>query len=90
VKICRGRRIEISLSGHAMEARLYAEDPARGFLPSTGTLHVFRLAGGEDIRIDSGVEERQEISPYYDPMLAKIIAHAPTRERSTRSAFKCA
>jgi 3-methylcrotonyl-CoA carboxylase alpha subunit len=73
---------EISLSGHAMEARLYAEDPARGFLPSTGTLHVFRLAGGEDIRIDSGVEERQEISPYYDPMLAKIIAHAPTRSEA--------
>jgi 3-methylcrotonyl-CoA carboxylase alpha subunit len=71
---------KISLSGHAIEARLYAEDPARSFLPSTGTLHVFRLAGGEGIRIDSGVEERQDISPYYDPMLAKIIAHAPTRE----------
>jgi 3-methylcrotonyl-CoA carboxylase alpha subunit len=71
---------EISLSGHAIEARLYAEDPVRNFLPSTGTLHVLRLAGGEGIRVDSGVEQGQEVSPFYDPMLAKIIAHAPTRE----------
>jgi 3-methylcrotonyl-CoA carboxylase alpha subunit len=71
---------EIQLSGHSVEARLYAEDPARGFLPSTGRLHALRFPTEEGIRIDSGVEEGQEVSPYYDPMLAKVIAHAPTRE----------
>jgi 3-methylcrotonyl-CoA carboxylase alpha subunit len=71
---------EISLSGHSVEVRLYAEDPTRNFLPSTGKLHVLRFAEGEGIRVDSGVEQGQEVSPYYDPMLAKIIAHAPTRE----------
>jgi 3-methylcrotonyl-CoA carboxylase alpha subunit len=76
------RQDEISLKGHAIEVRLYAEDPTRNFLPSTGRLHVLRLAGGEGIRIDSGVEEGQEVSPFYDPMLAKIIAHAPTRHEA--------
>jgi 3-methylcrotonyl-CoA carboxylase alpha subunit len=71
---------EIRLSGHSVEARLYAEDPARGFLPSTGRLHALRFPAVDGVRIDSGVEEGQEISPFYDPMLAKIIAHAPTRE----------
>jgi acetyl/propionyl-CoA carboxylase alpha subunit len=72
-------------SGHAIEARLYAEDPANGFLPSTGTLHVWRppqsLAG---LRIDSGVEEGSEIGVYYDPLLAKVIAHAEDRESAIR------
>lgn len=71
---------EIRLSGHSVEARLYAEDPARGFLPSTGRLHALRFPTVDGVRIDSGVEEGQEISPFYDPMLAKIIAHASTRE----------
>ena len=70
----------ISLSGHAFEARLYAEDPARGFLPSTGRLHVLRFPSDSDVRIDSGMEEGQEVSPYYDPMIAKIIVHGSTRD----------
>ncbi|HEX6859586.1 MAG TPA: biotin carboxylase N-terminal domain-containing protein [Caulobacteraceae bacterium] len=69
---------EITLTGHAMEARLYAENPATGFLPSTGPLDHFRLPGG--IRIDSAVEEGDEVSPHYDPMIAKLIVHADTRE----------
>ncbi|HEY9236630.1 MULTISPECIES: acetyl/propionyl/methylcrotonyl-CoA carboxylase subunit alpha [Phenylobacterium] len=70
---------QIELSGHALEARLYAENPAGGFLPSIGVLEHFRLP--EDlVRIDSGVEEGGEITPFYDPMIAKLIAHAPTRE----------
>jgi acetyl/propionyl-CoA carboxylase alpha subunit len=69
---------EIKLTGWAMEARLYAENPATGFLPSTGPLDHFRLPGG--IRVDSAVEEGDEVSPHYDPMIAKLIAHADTRE----------
>jgi propionyl-CoA carboxylase alpha chain len=71
--------------GHAIEARLYAEDPANDFLPSTGTLYVWRppesTAG---LRIDSGVEEDSEIGVYYDPLLAKVIAHANDRESAIR------
>jgi len=71
---------QIPLHGHAIEARLYAEDPDRGFLPSTGTLVALELPQGEAIRIDSGVEAGDQITPYYDPMLAKVIARGPTRE----------
>lgn len=74
------RQGEITISGWAMEARLYAEDPATGFLPSTGPLTHFRLP--HDVRIDSGLEEGGEVSPYYDPMVAKIIASGPTRSQA--------
>ena len=67
----------VPLQGHAVEARIYAEDPARGFLPSTGTLLALRFPDG--VRIDTGVEQGSAITPYYDPMIAKMIAHAPTR-----------
>src|SRR4029079_16519161 len=68
----------VPLHGHAVEARIYAEDPARGFLPSTGTLLALQFPDG--VRIDTGVEQGGAITPYYDPMIAKMIAHAPTRE----------
>ena len=68
---------QLSISGWAMEARLYAENPTTGFLPSTGPLDRLRFPGG--IRIDGGVEEGGEVTPYYDPMIAKLIVHAPTR-----------
>ena len=74
---------QIAMGGHAMEARLYAEDPATGFLPSTGPLKRFRLPGG--LRVDSGVEEGGEITPFYDPMIAKLIAHAHTREKAAEA-----
>jgi 3-methylcrotonyl-CoA carboxylase alpha subunit len=70
---------EVPLKGHAVEARLYAEDPERGFLPSTGRLLALELPEGEGLRVDSGVEAGSEISPFYDPMIAKVIAHAVTR-----------
>jgi 3-methylcrotonyl-CoA carboxylase alpha subunit len=71
---------ELSINGHAIEARLYAEDPAKGFLPSVGRLEHFDL-GGEG-RIETGVEEGDEISPYYDPMIAKLVASGDTREQA--------
>ena len=88
------RQDELSINGWAMEARLYAEDPATGFLPSTGRLDHFQLlqpklifdAKGPKVsslvhvRVDTGVEKGAEVSPYYDPMIAKLIVHAETRE----------
>jgi 3-methylcrotonyl-CoA carboxylase alpha subunit len=68
---------QITMNGHAVEARLYAEDPATGFLPSIGRLDHFRLP--QTGRVDSGVEQGDTVSSYYDPMLAKLIDHAPTR-----------
>ncbi len=73
------RQDQIEMDGWAMEARLYAEDPATGFLPSTGTLEVFRLPR-RGVRVDAAVEQGGEVTPFYDPMIAKLIVHAPTRE----------
>ncbi|WP_095012847.1 acetyl/propionyl/methylcrotonyl-CoA carboxylase subunit alpha [Tsuneonella mangrovi] len=73
------RQEELSINGWAIEARLYAEDPAKGFLPSTGRLERLDL-GTEYTRIDTGVDQGSVISPYYDPMIAKIIYHAEDRE----------
>jgi 3-methylcrotonyl-CoA carboxylase alpha subunit len=71
------RHADLQISGWAMEARLYVENPTTGFLPVTGPLHHLRLPSG--IRIDSGVEQGCEITPFYDPMIAKLIVRAPTR-----------
>ncbi|MGI5376248.1 biotin carboxylase N-terminal domain-containing protein [Streptomyces sp. CA-251387] len=68
--------------GHAIEARLYAEDPARDWAPQTGTLH--RFAVPEGVRLDTGFTDGDEIGVHYDPMLAKLIAHAPTRAAAVR------
>jgi len=71
--------------GHAIEARLYAEDPANDFLPSTGVLHVWRPPeSSAGLRIDSGAEEGTEIGVYYDPLLAKVIAHGEDRPSAIR------
>jgi len=69
---------EIRLHGHAVEARIYAEDPENGFLPSTGRIVALQMP--DDIRVESGVETGSEVTPYYDPMIAKLIAHGPTRQ----------
>ena len=73
---------QVTLTGHAMEVRLYAEDPAQGFLPQTGD--VLRWEPAPGVRIDHGLREGQTISPFYDPMLGKIIAHGTSREEARR------
>ena len=73
---------DIPLMGHAVEVRLYAEDPAKSFFPSTGRLVRLRAGDDENIRADMGVEEGDEVSMFYDPMIGKIIAHAPTRAQA--------
>ncbi|ADL00894.1 acetyl/propionyl/methylcrotonyl-CoA carboxylase subunit alpha [Brevundimonas subvibrioides] len=74
------RQDQLAIHGWAMEARLYAEDPANGFLPSIGKLEHFVLPDG--VRIDTGVEQGGEVSQFYDPMIAKLIVHAETREEA--------
>jgi 3-methylcrotonyl-CoA carboxylase alpha subunit len=71
---------ELSITGHAIEARLYAEDPAKGFLPSVGRLDHFDL--GDEGRVETGVEEGDAISPFYDPMIAKLIGRGDDREEA--------
>ena len=73
---------EITQRGHALECRIYAEDPSNGFLPSIGVLKKVELPSGPNIRNDTGVEANLEITPYYDPMLAKLIVSAETRDES--------
>ena len=71
------------LDGHAIEVRLTAEDPAAGYRPSTGTFTRFDIPG--TVRVDTGVETGSTISPHYDSMVAKLIAHAPTRDGAIRA-----
>jgi acetyl/propionyl-CoA carboxylase alpha subunit len=73
---------EPRLSGHAIEARLYAEDPEHEYLPVTGTVERIRFPAG--VRVDTGVEDGSEITPFYDPMIAKVIARGATREDARR------
>jgi len=85
LRIAAGLPLEITQEdvahpkGWAMECRIYAEDPARGFLPSTGRLKRYIEPTGHGVRVDSGVEEGSEISVYYDPMISKLVTHGPDR-----------
>ena len=82
LRIAQGQAMtcgELMMRGHAIEVRLYAEDAANGFLPSIGPLAVFRPPEGPGIRLDTGVREGDEVTPNYDPMLAKLIVWAPSR-----------
>ncbi|WP_136480828.1 acetyl-CoA carboxylase biotin carboxylase subunit [Cognatitamlana onchidii] len=87
IKIARGEPLNItqedlSINGHALELRVYAEDPMNDFLPSVGTLEVYKVPKGKGIRVDNGFEEDMEIPIYYDPMLAKLITYGKTREEA--------
>ncbi|MGR6327860.1 acetyl/propionyl/methylcrotonyl-CoA carboxylase subunit alpha [Sphingomonas sp. XXL09] len=78
------RQDQLAIHGHAIEARLYAEDPAKGFLPSIGRLDAFDLGDPDEtgVRVDTGVEQGATITPFYDPMIAKLIAHGETRDEA--------
>jgi 3-methylcrotonyl-CoA carboxylase alpha subunit len=83
-RVAAGERLpfgqdDLAIRGHAVEARLYAEDPEKGFLPSTGKLWALRLPHGEGVRVDTGVRQGDAVTPFYDPMIAKVIAHGATR-----------
>jgi acetyl-CoA/propionyl-CoA carboxylase biotin carboxyl carrier protein len=78
------RQEELVPRGHAVEARLYAEDPANGFLPATGTIRRYREPAGPGVRVDSGVREGSQVRTAYDPMLAKVIAHGEDRATALR------
>ena len=87
LRVASGERLpftqeDLAIVGHAVEARLYAEDPENGFLPSTGKLWALDFPEGEGIRIDTGVEAGDEVTPFYDPMIAKVIAHGATRDEA--------
>src|SRR5579862_665078 len=82
-RVAAGERLplaqsEVRMQGHAVEARIYAEDPEHGFLPSTGPIVALQFP--ENVRVDSGVEAGDEVTPFYDPMIAKLIVRAATRE----------
>ena len=84
--MCRGEALPLAqdalaIDGHAIEARIYAEDPSRDFLPSIGRIRHWRMpARSREVRIDTGFREGDEVSPFYDPMLAKLIVHGRDRE----------
>ncbi|MFW6080629.1 MAG: acetyl/propionyl/methylcrotonyl-CoA carboxylase subunit alpha [Desulfosalsimonas sp.] len=89
IDIAAGKEIpltqeEIALSGHAMEARLYAEDARRSFLPQTGRVLAWKVPQRQGVRVDAGIETGREVSPYYDPILAKVICHGRDREEARR------
>ncbi len=89
IRIARGEALgftqqEIAMTGHAIEARLYTEDPMHDFMPATGTITRWQPGEGNGIRIDAGIREGQQITPFYDALAAKIIAHGSTREIARR------
>jgi len=93
IKVARGEKLDIKqedlkINGHALELRVYAEDPMNDFLPSVGNLEIYRLPEGENIRVDNGFEEGMDIPIYYDPMLSKLITYGSTREEAIELMIK--
>jgi len=93
IKVARGEKLDIKqedlkINGHALELRVYAEDPLNDFLPSVGNLEVYQLPVGKNIRVDNGFEEGMDIPIYYDPMLSKLITYGSTREEAIELMIK--
>lgn len=93
IKVARGEALaikqeDLQIKGHALELRVYAEDPMNDFLPSVGHLDVYQLPVGENIRVDNGFEQGMDIPIYYDPMLAKLITYGATREEAIQLMVK--
>jgi acetyl-CoA carboxylase biotin carboxylase subunit len=78
------RQDELRIAGHALEARIYAEDPAKRFMPSPGTVHAWSPPSGPGIRLDSGIEAGAVVTPHYDAMIAKLVAHGADRAQALR------
>ena len=76
------RQDDVRWSGHAIECRITAEDPTSGFLPSSGRVELLRVPAGPGVRWDAGIQEGDDISLHYDPMLAKLVVHGPTRDQA--------
>ena len=93
IKVARGEALQIKqedlkINGHALELRVYAEDPMNDFLPSVGNLEVYQLPVGENIRVDNGFEEGMDVPIYYDPMLSKLITYGNTRAEAIELMIK--
>lgn len=93
IRVARGevlsiKQTDLNIKGHALELRVYAEDPLNDFLPSVGNLEVYQLPEGENIRIDNGFEEGMDIPIYYDPMLSKLITYGKTRDEAIQLMLK--
>jgi pyruvate carboxylase subunit A len=93
IRVARGEELpiqqkDLKIKGHALELRVYAEDSLNDFLPSVGTLDVYRLPVGKNIRVDNGFEEGMEIPIYYDPMLSKLITYGETRDEAIQLMLK--
>ena len=93
IKVARGEALgikqsDLKINGHALELRIYAEDPLNDFLPSVGNLEVYTLPEGDGIRVDNGFEQGMDIPIYYDPMLAKLITYGKTREEAIQLMLK--
>ncbi|MBZ9630354.1 acetyl-CoA carboxylase biotin carboxylase subunit [Salegentibacter sp. LM13S] len=93
IRIARGEKLkllqeDLTIKGHAVELRVYAEDPMDNFMPSVGTLEKYSIPKGDNIRVDNGFEEGMEVPIYYDPMLAKLITYGKTREEAIQLMLK--
>lgn len=93
IKVARGEKLQfnqeaLTITGHALELRVYAEDPLQNFMPSIGTLSTYRTPTGKGIRVDDGFEEDMEVTIYYDPMLSKLITYGKNREEAIQLMVK--